>query len=698
MTVLDRAIDGLPDALIVLDRDWRLQYSNATARQWFRDMIGVHVDDAIGKSIFDTAPSLLGTRFEQEYRRAMEERRARSFEALHERSNGWYNVRVSPANDLLTIQIRDVTRERAGQEFLVEATRVLMDTLDYTETVRRLARLAVPRLADWCVVYVADENGTLKHEAIVHVDGEKVRYAHELSQRYPPNPQSASGVYNVFRTGKSECVPEITDEALAANIQDPEYLAIVRKLGFRSTMMVPLIAHGQTRGVMAFILAETDRRYDRSDVELAETLAARAAISVENARLFDRLQRRQLEELALRSATEAVSATFSVDAVIAQIAHSALDATSADGSFVERVQSDGREVVVVAAAGELHPDIGTRFPFDGSLAQYVLETRQPEMIPVIGQTRKPLPGLLSPTFARASAVVVPLIDAGEAIGTLILVRNEGREAFSQDEVERAHTFGNLAALAFRKVHLIEDTERRRAELEQLMESRVRFMRGFSHDLKNPIGAADGHASLLEDGLLGELTDKQLSSVRRIREGLKASVQLINDLVELAKAEAGQLQVRTQPLDVREIVREMVEHYRPAAEQAGLVIRGELEAVEIVPGDADRVRQILGNLLSNAIKYTKSGTIVARTAMRRSDKDLGEKECVVIDVVDTGIGIPEDRIHLLFTEFERIDPTVKPGAGLGLAISRRVARAIGGELTVRTRRGEGSAFTLWLPAR
>jgi signal transduction histidine kinase len=117
----------------------------------------------------------------------------------------------------------------------------------------------------------------------------------------------------------------------------------------------------------------------------------------------------------------------------------------------------------------------------------------------------------------------------------------------------------------------------------------------------------------------------------------------------------------------------------------------------VPGDSDRVRQILGNLVSNAVKYTPAGgSIEVKTGIRKSDNEFGGTQCVVVDVVDSGIGIPEDKLDVLFKEFERIDPMVKPGAGLGLAISRRIARLLGGDVTVRTQRGAGSTFTLWLP--
>ncbi len=586
-------------------------------------------------------------------------------------------------------------------QFLADASRALTGTLEYRETLARLVRLAVPRMADWCVVYMATPEGTLEVTEVAHADPDKVSLALDLHRRYPPDRDHASGVYNVYSTGKAELIREISDEMIVGAIADPQRRDAIRRLGLRSAMTVPLIARGACLGVMAFISAESQRLYNEDDVILAEDLASRAAVAADNARLFQAAQRaraeaerREREEAALRRAMEAVAAAFSVSDVIDQIAQSALEATNADGSFVERMQPGAESIVVVAAAGRMTPPIGETIPFAGSVAEYVLERKQPEVIEVLGQSRRPVSGMLAKTYASSSAVVVPLVDAGEAIGALILLRAEDREPFTRDEAARAHTFGNLASLAFRKVHLLESSEARSRELEEVMESRTRLVRGFSHDLKNPLGAADGHAALLEDGVLGELTDAQRNSVQRIRAALAAAVSLINDLVELARAEAGQIVLKEQPVDVREIAREMVEQYRPAALQAGLAITGELRAVEIVPSDADRVRQILGNLLSNAVKYTKQGgQIEVKTAMRSAD---GRGECVAIDVVDTGIGIPQEKVQALFTEFERIDPSVKPGAGLGLAISRRLARLLGGEITVYTQRGRGSTFTLWLP--
>jgi signal transduction histidine kinase len=221
------------------------------------------------------------------------------------------------------------------------------------------------------------------------------------------------------------------------------------------------------------------------------------------------------------------------------------------------------------------------------------------------------------------------------------------------------------------------------------------MRGFTHDLKNPIGAADGHAALLQDGLLGPLSERQLSSVQRIRMSLRNALKLIEDLNEFARAETGQIELDMVPVQLIEIARELVEQYRGSAEQQNIMLDLELNKVPIITSDDDRIRQILGNLLSNAIKYTEpGGRVIVRTAQRPNE--VGD--CVVLEVEDTGVGIPEEKVAELFEEFARINPAVKPGIGLGLAISRRVARALGGDITVRSEQRSGSTFTLWLPGQ
>ena len=170
--------------------------------------------------------------------------------------------------------------------FLAEATGVLASSLDYEQTLSSLALLAVPHVADWCAVDVLDADGVLRRLAVAHVDPEKIVWARELERRYPTDPESPRGVPNVVRTGRSELYPEISDEMLVAGARDAEHLRILREIGFTSAMIVPLVARGRPLGAMIFVTAESARRYGAQDLAFAEDLAHRAALSVDNARLY----------------------------------------------------------------------------------------------------------------------------------------------------------------------------------------------------------------------------------------------------------------------------------------------------------------------------------------------------------------------------------------------------------------------------
>jgi signal transduction histidine kinase len=242
-------------------------------------------------------------------------------------------------------------------------------------------------------------------------------------------------------------------------------------------------------------------------------------------------------------------------------------------------------------------------------------------------------------------------------------------------------------------------EERRAALAEAVAARARFMRGVSHDLKNPIHAIDGHAQLLEDGLRGPLTPEQQDSIARIRRSARALMALIEDLLELARAESGQLTVKFDRVVLRDVVHEAVEEHRAAAEAAGLTLVHAADKSEtILVTDPARVTQVLGNLLSNAIKYTPSGgRIEVMTDMpARRESDDGAR--LAIHVADDGPGIPADKYEEVFGEFTRLTNGDKPGAGLGLSIARRVARLLGGDVTVSGGKSGGARFTLWLPLR
>jgi GAF domain-containing protein/anti-sigma regulatory factor (Ser/Thr protein kinase) len=178
--------------------------------------------------------------------------------------------------------------------FLADASAVLARSLDYRTTLSNLARLVVPRLADWCVVQVLDE-GVLRTVAVTHTDPAKVEFAREMSERYPVDLDAPTGVSHVLRTGLPELYPEITDEMVVASARDEDHLRIIRELGLRSYLIVPLTAAGTTFGTISLVSAESGKHFGPDDLAFVEDLARRAAVAVANAEEFRRQKGRLAE-------------------------------------------------------------------------------------------------------------------------------------------------------------------------------------------------------------------------------------------------------------------------------------------------------------------------------------------------------------------------------------------------------------------
>ena len=199
---------------------------------------------------------------------------------------------------------QDITRRKRAEEaqrFLAEAGALLFSSLDYETTLRNVAQLVVPSMADWCAIDLCAEDGSLQRLAVAHVDPEKVAWAYELQRRYPPDPNAPHGIYQVVRSGKAEFYPEIPTDMLAAAARDAEHLRLIQEIGFTSAICVPLRARGRVLGALTFVTTESRRHYDTDDLATAEALARQAAIAMDNALLYRAAQ----QEIAERQRTEA---------------------------------------------------------------------------------------------------------------------------------------------------------------------------------------------------------------------------------------------------------------------------------------------------------------------------------------------------------------------------------------------------------
>jgi GAF domain-containing protein len=248
------------------------------------------------------------------------------------------------AQALVRIQAEGEAAERQAKlSFLAEASAELASSLDYESTLARVARLAVPTFADWCAIDLVKDN-RLRRLAVAHVDPAKVEYAHELAERYPSDPDAVSGPWQVIRTGRSELIPEITDEMLVAGARDAEHLRIARELALHSAVTVPLIARGRTLGVITWVSAESQRRYTQADVEFAEDLARRAAVSIDNSELHS-----ETLAVAVQLQHAVLPATLpAIDGAEVAACYSPSGRTEVGGDFYDVVAlPDGRVAIFV---------------------------------------------------------------------------------------------------------------------------------------------------------------------------------------------------------------------------------------------------------------------------------------------------------------------------------------------------------------
>ena len=430
-------------------------------------------------------------------------------------------------------------------------------------------------------------------------------------------------------------------------------------------------------------------------------LAALAAIAgvivhmLRERQLVAVLRERATREASLRAAAEALAAAFTLEDIAHQIARSAVSVLPAHGAFVLDITSTPvgtRALVVRSTAGSEVPPIGTTCALAGSGAERAIMSEGPVIASV--NRADPLMRDVIMIGSSVSALIVRLHDGDVPRGALFVLSASG---FDSDDVIWARTLEHVATLAYEKVRLLDAANDGRRKLETVMHSRSRLMRGFSHDVKNPLGAADGFTALMLEGVYGELTSSQQESLQRVRRSINVALGLIDDLNDFARAEAGKVTLTIAPVDVAELARTIGTQYHASAKAKGLTLH-----VDIAPGlpsvatDASRLRQVMSNLLSNAIKYTDEGSVEMWVTQSVDPYDH-LRPGLRIDVTDTGPGIPAAKQALIFDEFSRLHATKQPGAGLGLPISKLLAEMLGGSISVYSNEGVGSTFILWIPA-
>lgn len=413
-----------------------------------------------------------------------------------------------------------------------------------------------------------------------------------------------------------------------------------------------------------------------------------AASSTETGRPLESDHRRSGELVSLRQVARALAEGTKTSEVLQTICVVATVHGNADGASVAQIRPDtGAFVSVHGLASEV---LGIRFPLTGSITGRVAE----ELKLIAIHSAKESSPFLADLLLRLGVgpiLVIPLLAQSKLLGVLSVFRKEGAKPFDTDDEDRLAAMADLASLALWKAKLLEEVQSADAAKSSLLAT-------LSHELRTPLTALEGYGELLEDEILGPLTQLQRDTIVRLRSVSRHLGTLIEDILTYASLEAGRLSPRFAPVQVDALIDSMLPYVEPLAREKGLEFTVELtEGMADFESDEDRLRQILLNLVQNALKFTEAGSVQLRVTPGSPEHD--RPASVRFAIRDTGPGIPEADLPRLFRPFSQLADVHSrrhSGTGLGLYISKRLATMLGGRIEVVSRPGDGAQFTLVVP--
>jgi signal transduction histidine kinase/DNA-binding response OmpR family regulator len=514
----------------------------------------------------------------------------------------------------------------------------------------------------------------------------------------------------------------VEDVYAVADSEFPTGAPVARRQNLRSALATPLIRDGVAIGVILIRRSEV-RPFTTRQIRLLETFADQAAIAVENARLFQALQERtaqltrSVEELeALGAISQAVSSSLDLQEVLTTVTRYAVELSGGDAGTIYELNHAAGEFIprvtynVPEEMAALIQEIRPRLDGDSILA-HAAQSRGAVQVPSIAEnTGSPVVAALQ-NIGVGALLAVPLARDQNVLGVLVVRRGRTGE-FSQAVVNLVQTFANQSILAIENADLFHEVERKSQELEIASQHKSDFLANMSHELRTPLNAIIGYSEMLQEEAEDLGNEAFLPDLQRINAAGKHLLGLINDILDLSKIEAGKMELFLESFEVQQLVDDVTAIVRPLIEKNGnTLIVSYPDDIGAMRADLTKVRQTLFNLLSNAAKFTDHGRIelrVASSEWRVGDEDTPDSPLaarhsplVTFAVADSGIGMTDEQIGRLFEAFSQADGSTTRkygGTGLGLAISRHFCRLMGGDITVESAPGQGSTFTVTLPAR
>ncbi len=486
---------------------------------------------------------------------------------------------------------------------------------------------------------------------------------------------------------------------------DPDYqLQNAAKWGFSSILALPLMRDGEPIGAIA-VGRRHPGPFPDKQIALLQTFADQAVIAIENVRLFRELEARTTQLArsvaqlrALSEVGQAVSSTLDLETVLSTIVSRATQLASMDGGAVYEYE-EGREEFRLHATDRLPDELvealrSMPIPKGEGAIGRLATTGEPVAISDImdeGMYQSRARDIFLRLNYR-SLLAVPLLREDRLLGGLVVNRKSPGE-FEPHVVDLLKSFATQSALAIHNARLYREIEDKGRQLEVASRHKSAFLANMSHELRTPLNAIIGFTRIVMRRSQDRLEPKQYGNLERILTSAQNLLSLINAILDLAKVEAGRVEVNLVEVQLAPVLDQCMRTVEPLIKETVTQVKAFDRELPSMMVDEEKLRQIVLNLLSNAAKYTVSGSIHVRARSANGSIELA--------VIDTGIGIAAEKLELIFEEFEQADARSTReygGTGLGLAIARRLARLMGGDIRAESALGAGSTFTLTLPIR
>ena len=545
----------------------------------------------------------------------------------------------------------------------------------------------------------ADLSGLYQFDgALVHFSAQHGRTPKEIEAARQSFPQPLGRASVSARAILTASVVQVADVR-----EDPEMAAALRAL-FRTVMAVPMMRDGRPIGTIT-VARRVVRPFADEQIVLLKTFADQAVIAIENVRLFQELQTRtrdlarSVEELkALGEVGRTVSSTLDLETVLSTIVSQASQLSGTDGGAIYEYDEETEEFHMRATQNlamefvELLRSTRIR-KGEGAVGRMAI-TFEPTQIPDIERNPMYQSRLREAALREGyhALLAIPLLREQQIIGALVVNRRMPGE-FSPEVIELLRTFAAQSALAIQNAHLFQELEEKSRQLEIADRHKSEFLASMSHELRTPLNAVIGFSEVLLDRMFGELNPKQDEYLQDIVSSGRHLLSLINDILDLAKIEAGRKELEVTDFHLPQAIENAITLIRERAGRRSIALEVQIDPrLREIKGDERKVKQVLLNLLSNAIKFTPEGGQVGIQAALAD----GFAE---ISVTDTGVGIAPEDHEAVFEEFRQVGSDYAKkheGTGLGLTLSRRFVELHGGKIWVKSQLGQGATFTFTLP--